>query len=246
MTKANSSPESAARVFDPAHAPGSPPHILIVDDDTRLRQLLKKYLSDNGFRVTTAENAATARARLDSLAFDLIILDVMMPGESGTELTASLRGHNQVPILLLTARAESGDRIAGLECGADDYLTKPFEPHELVLRVRAILRRVPKEDEVPEEVRFGAFCFHMTRDELYKGAARIHLTGTEAGLLKALATNAGVPLSREELRKQGRIPGNTRTVDVQVARLRRKIETDPKAPQYLQTARGRGYLLRID
>lgn len=246
MTKANSNPESGVEAFDPAPAPGELPHILIVDDDTRLRQLLKKYLSDNGFRVTTAEDAADARARLGSLAFDLIILDVMMPGESGMELTASLRGHNQVPILLLTARAESGDRIAGLECGADDYLTKPFEPEELVLRVRAILRRVPKEGEAPEEVCFGAFRFHMTRDELYEGTTRIRLTGTEAGLLKALAMNAGAPLSREELRKQGRVPGNTRTVDVQVARLRRKVEADPKNPEYLQTARGKGYLLLID
>jgi two-component system phosphate regulon response regulator OmpR len=246
MTKANSSPEPMAEVFDQAYAPGAPPHILIVDDDTRLRQLLKKYLSDNGFRVTTAEDAAAARDRLGSLAFDLIILDVMMPGESGIELTASLRSHNQVPILLLTARAETGDRIAGMECGADDYLTKPFEPHELVLRVHAILRRVPKEKEASEEVQFGAFRFYMTRDELYKGTARIRLTGTEAGLLKALALNAGAPLSREELRRRSRIRGNTRTVDVQVARLRRKIETEPKEPEYLQTARGRGYLLRID
>ena len=246
MAKANSSPEPMAKVFDPAHAPGVPPHILIVDDDTRLRQLLKKYLSDNGFRITTAEDAAAARDRLGSLAFDLIILDVMMPGESGIELTASLRSHNQIPILLLTARAETGDRIAGMECGADDYLTKPFEPHELVLRVHAILRRVPKEKEASEEVQFGAFRFHMTRDELYKGTARIRLTSTEAGLLKALALNAGAPLSREELRRRGQVPGNTRTVDVQVARLRRKIETEPKEPEYLQTARGRGYLLRID
>lgn len=246
MTKTTSSPEPVTGAFDPAHAPEEPPHILIVDDDTRLRQLLKKYLSDNGFRITTAEDAAAARAKLASLAFDLIILDVMMPGESGMELTASLRGHNQVPILLLTARAEAEDRIAGLECGADDYLTKPFEPHELVLRVRAILRRVPKEDEAPEEVCFGTFRFHMRREELYKGSARIRLTGTEAGLLKALALNASAPLSREELQRRGRVPGNTRSVDVQVARLRRKIETDPKEPQYLQTARGRGYLLRID
>ena len=244
--KANSSPEPTAEFFDLAHARDGPPHILIVDDDTRLRQLLKKYLSDNGFRVTTAEDAAAARDRLGSLAFDLIILDVMMPGESGIELTASLRSHNQVPILLLTARAETGDRIAGRECGADDYLTKPFEPHELVLRVHAILRRVPKEKEASEEVQFGAFRFHMTRDELYKGTTRIRLTGAEAGLLKALALNAGAPLSREELRRRGRVPGNTRTVDVQVARLRRKIETEPKEPEYLQTARGRGYLLRIE
>ena len=157
-----------------------------------------------------------------------------------------MRSHNQIPILLLTARAETGDRIAGMECGADDYLTKPFEPHELVLRVHAILRRVPKEKEASEEVQFGAFRFHMTRDELYKGTARIRLTSTEAGLLKALALNAGAPLSREELRRRGQVPGNTRTVDVQVARLRRKIETEPKEPEYLQTARGRGYLLRID
>jgi two-component system phosphate regulon response regulator OmpR len=246
MMKAYSSPEPAPGASDPAALPKEPPHILVVDDDTRLRELLGKYLFDNGFRVTTAEDAAAARAQLRSFAFDLIILDVMMPGESGMELTVSLRGQNQVPILLLTARTESSDRIAGLECGADDYLTKPFEPHELVLRARAILRRVPKEKKTPEEVRFGAFRFHIRRDELYRGAERIHLTGTESSLLKALALNAGVPLSREELQSPSQVSSNTRTVDVQVARLRHKIEADPKTPDYLQTARGRGYLLRID
>lgn len=222
------------------------PHILVVDDDRRLRELLQKYLSENGFRVTTAENAVPARAKLASLAFDLIVLDVMMPGENGLDLTASLRRQSQVPILLLTAMGGAEDRIKGLERGADDYLAKPFEPRELVLRIRTILSRVQAPAETPGTIRLGECCFDIERQELKRGEARIRLTSSEASLLKILALNGGLPLSREDLRRQSTECANNRSVDVQVTRLRRKIEPDPKLPRYLQTVRGKGYVLRPD
>jgi two-component system phosphate regulon response regulator OmpR len=228
-----------------------PGHILVVDDDRRLRDLLQRYLSENGFRVTTAGDAATARAKLGSLAFDLIVLDVMMPGESGLEFTGDLRGsNNAVPILLLTAMGEPEDRIRGFERGADDYLSKPFEPRELVLRIRTILNRIrqapaPSPATAPI-VRMGAFAYYPAREELLRGDIRIRLTAGEASLLKALAERAGEPLSREELLQRSTDCANTRSVDVQVTRLRRKIETDPRSPRYLQTVRGRGYMLRPD
>lgn len=226
------------------------PHILVVDDDNRLRELLRKYLSDNGFRVSAAADAAEARKALAAFDFDLMVLDLMMPGETGLELTASLRKERRVPILMLTAMSESVDRIAGLESGADDYLIKPFEPRELVLRINSILRRVNEMPQTPEpvsdRVAFGPFEFDTARGELNRGEERIRLTDAERELLTALARNAGATLSREELaRLTG--PGNSaRTVDVQVTRLRRKIEPDPKFPRYLQTARGRGYRLAIE
>ena len=222
------------------------PHILIVDDDTRLRDLLQKYLFENGFRVSTAQDAEEARAKLSSLAFDFLIIDVMMPGETGLELTASLRSDSNVPILLLTARGNVDDRILGLECGADDYLTKPFEPKELVLRINAILRRTPDEGVAPKTVRFGDYLFDVERKELFNKDALLRLTQAETSLLTILAVNAGVPISREELCRKADIQGNPRTVDVQITRLRRKIEIDPRAPHYLQTIRGKGYLLRND
>ena len=223
------------------------PHILVVDDDTRLRELLRKYLSENGFRVSAAANAAEARQSLASFDFDLMVLDVMMPGESGLELTASLRKEHRVPILMLTSMSESGDRIAGLERGADDYLTKPFEPRELLLRINSILRRVNEKPQAPpsapETLAFGPFRFDLASGELTRGPERIRLTDAERTLLQALARSFGATLSREDLaRLTG--PGNSaRTIDVQVTRLRRKIEPDPKFPRYLQTARGRGYRL---
>ncbi len=220
------------------------PHILVVDDDRRLRELLRKYLSDNGHRVTTASDAAGARARLKSLTFDLLVLDVMMPGESGLELTRSLRRESQVPILLLTAMGEADDRIAGLEYGADDYLPKPFEPRELLLRIAGILRRAGAPVEAPSEVRFGDFAFHIGRAELRRGGEPMQLTSGEAALLKVFALNPGTTLSRERLSSESRQGGNVRTVDVQIARLRRKIEPDPKAPRFLQTVWGAGYVLR--
>lgn len=223
------------------------PHILVVDDDTRLRELLRKYLMDNGFVVTTARDAADARAKLSALRFDLVVLDVMMPGESGLELTQSLRRERTAPVLLLTARGEPGDRIAGLEAGADDYLAKPFEPRELVLRLYSILRRNPApESRLPREIRLGSAVYDPTRDELRRGDQVIRLTTAEASLLKVLAEHAGETLTREELTEKSRIEGNARAVDVQVTRLRRKIEDDPRNPRYLHTVRGEGYVLRPD
>ena len=223
-----------------------PPHILVVDDDRRLRDLLRKYLADNGFRVTTAENAAAARARLAGLAFDMIVLDVMMPGESGLELTESLRRDSGVPILLLTAMGDADDRIAGLESGADDYLPKPFEPRELLLRIGGILRRAGPVPPAEPEVRFGEFCFDLERGALRRRDEPVRLTSGEAGLLGIFALNPGVTLTRERLGRESRLGANPRTIDVQIARLRRKIEADPKAPRYLQTVWGAGYVLRAD
>lgn len=224
------------------------PHILVVDDDKRLRELLRRYLAEHGFRVTTAGNAAEAWARLESLAFDLIVLDVMMPGQNGLEFTAALRSKNQVPVLMLTAMGEAEHRIKGLEHGADDYLSKPFEPRELVLRIGRILARIPPPapSEAITAVRLGPFVFDLQREELSREGKPIKLTESEARLLKVLASHAGQPLSRERLATDSQLSGNTRTVDVQVTRLRRKFESDPKLPRYLQTVRGKGYLLRPD
>jgi two-component system, OmpR family, phosphate regulon response regulator OmpR len=222
------------------------PHLLVVDDDARIRSLLSQYLMTSGFRVTTAGDAAEARQKLESLAFDLLVLDVMMPGESGFDLTQDLKGRSAVPILLLTAMAEPEDRIAGLERGADDYLAKPFEPRELVLRIRNILQRAPILREERREVRLGACRFDLARNELFRGGELVHLTAAETALLAVLAGKAGEPLTREALSEQAQFSGNVRTVDVQMTRLRRKIEKDPKFPRYLQTVRGTGYVLRPD
>ena len=223
-------------------------HLLVIDDDARLRDLLRRYLVEAGFRVTTASDAADARQKLQSLAFDLLIVDVMMPGESGLELTERLRQTNTVPILLLTAMAEPVNRIDGLERGADDYLTKPFEPRELVLRIRNILARaVPPAPPAPiEELRLGALRFDLKRNTLYRGEDMVHLTEAETALLAALARQPGEPVSREALSLEAQCSGNLRTVDVQMTRLRRKIERDPKFPRYLQTVRGTGYVLKPD
>lgn len=224
-------------------------HILVVDDDTRLRSLLDKYLFENGFLVSTAGSAAEARAKLEVLSFDLIVLDIMMPGQDGLSFTIELRGTKAaVPILLLTARDEQGDRIAGFEAGADDYLAKPFEPRELVLRINSILRRMmaPPPTVGESVVRMGAVTYHPGRNELRRGAALIRLTTAEANLLRVLSQNPGITLSREDLTERGRIDGNARAVDVQVTRLRRKIEDDPREPRYLHTVRGEGYVLRPD
>jgi two-component system, OmpR family, phosphate regulon response regulator OmpR len=230
-----------------AETAAEPPHILVVDDDKRLRELLRKYLTEQGFRVTVATDAGDARRKLEGLAFDLIVLDIMMPGESGLELTRALREKNGVPILLLTAMGEPEDRIAGLETGADDYLAKPFEPRELVLRIRTILRRVPTEQvAVRRELRFGGFSFDLDRRALRRGGQEIRLTAGEAELLAALAAAPGQALSREQLGQQSDPAGGSRMVDVQMTRLRRKIESDPRFPRYLQTVRGRGYMLQPD
>jgi len=223
------------------------PHLLVVDDDERLRGLLRRYLADNGFRITLAADAAEARLKLKSLDYDLAIVDVMMPGENGFELTASLKAERRVPILLLTAMAEAESRIHGLEQGADDYLAKPFEPRELVLRIRNILARTASDGTAASgEVRFGGFRFDVKRAELWRGEEPVHLTAAEAALLAALANRAGAPVTRERLAEEAQFSGNVRTVDVQMTRLRRKIERDPKYPRYLQTVRGIGYVLKPD
>jgi two-component system phosphate regulon response regulator OmpR len=225
------------------------PHVLVVDDDTRLRELLRKYLSDNGYLVVTASDAADARAKLAALAVDVMVVDVMMPGdEDGFALTRSLRREGGPPILLLTAMGEVDDRIHGLESGADDYLTKPFEPRELLLRLGSILRRRPAEPVAgaPRLLGLGAFAWDGERSELREGDEVVHLTTGESQLLAVLAEAAGQAVSRDELAARTGNGANPRAVDVQVTRLRRKIEDDTRNPRYLQTVRGQGYLLRPD
>ena len=227
-------------------------HLLIVDDDERIRGLLQKYLIRSGFLVTAARDAAHARRILSGLEFDLIVLDVMMPGEDGISLTRDLRARMSTPVLLLTAKGETADRIAGLEAGADDYLAKPFEPKELLLRINAILRRTPNPVEVkmPKSLQLGAVRYDVDRGEMWRGDALVRLTATEAALMRILAANPGEPVSRMQLvddlgRGTGRDGGQAqeRAVDVQITRLRRKFENDPKMPRYLQTVRGAGYML---
>jgi two-component system phosphate regulon response regulator OmpR len=220
-------------------------HILVVDDDTRIRTLLQRFLSTNGYRVTMASDAAEARTHLKNFAFDLIVLDVMMPGEDGLALTQSLRRTSDVPVLLLTARGEAADRIAGLETGADDYLSKPFEPRELLLRIAAIGRRARVERSALKEVRLGAFRFDPERGEMTRDGRAVKLTGAETALLRLLSAHAGKPISRTELAHRTGA-GLERSIDVQVTRLRRKIEIDPKMPLYLQTVRSVGYVLIPD
>jgi len=222
------------------------PHILVVDDDERLRRLLKKFLSENGFNVSIAQDAQDARNKLGLLEFDLIVLDLMMPGESGLDFARDFRSSNDTPVLMLTAMSEGEDRISGLECGAEDYLTKPFEPRELVLRINNILKRIVRS--APQDqtglIQLGALVFDSQRHILSRNGTQIHLTASEASLLVILAENENEVLSREQLAELSGIAGNDRTIDVQVTRLRRKIEIDPKMPRYLQTVRGQGYVLR--
>mgnify|MGYP002629681368 CR=1 FL=1 len=223
------------------------PHILVVDDDTRLRELLKSFLSKNGFRVTAAGHAAEARQRLQVLDFDLIVLDVMMPGETGLAFAVQLRRTDDVPILMLTAMSEAKDRIAGLETGVDDYLAKPFEPRELLLRVQSILRRrkpsAAPEAEPQRLIAFGPMQFDAGLGELTHKGKRISLTEAEVALLRAFAGRMGEVLSRDTLCKSVGSDVNERAIDVQVTRLRRKIEPDPSFPRYLRTVRGQGYRL---
>ncbi len=221
-------------------------HVLVVDDDSRLRNLLSRYLAENGFRVSTASHAGDARDKLRFLAPDALVLDVMMPGETGLTLTASLRAEAaQVPILLLTAQGAPEDRIAGFEAGADDYLAKPFEPRELVLRLRAMLRRSAVADVPLGRVRLGRLEFDCARGELSAPEGPMHLTGGEGALLAALAARLGEVLTREDIGAAlGMDDTGERAIDVQVTRLRRKIETDPREPRFLHTVRGRGYVLK--
>jgi two-component system phosphate regulon response regulator OmpR len=229
-------------------APAIETHVLVVDDDARLRSLLSRYLSENGFRVSVAAHAAEARDKMRVVQPDALVLDVMMPGETGLSLTSSLRAENaDVPILLLTARGAPEDRIAGFESGADDYLPKPFEPRELVLRLRSMLRRVaPAPVEAPSgPVKLGQLEFDVARGELRGPGGPIHLTGGEAALLGALAAHPNEVFSREDIVAElGMDETGERAIDVQVTRLRRKIEADPREPRFIHTVRGRGYVLK--
>src|SRR5579871_4239144 len=228
-----------------APVPDDAAHLLVVDDDRRIRDLLSRYLQREGYRVTTAKDASDARAKLDGLTFDLLILDIMMPGESGFELARSVRQRSQVPILMLTARAETEHRINGLEIGADDYMAKPFEARELSLRIASVLKRAQPAAAPPtESVRFGPFVFHMSRGELRRGEELIHLTDREKDILRMLAATPGQTVSRLSLAGNGAAAGE-RAVDVQVNRLRRKIESDPANPLFLQAVRGIGYRLLV-
>ncbi len=231
-----------------ASIPDHAPHILVVDDDRRLRDLLSRFLRETGYRVTACASAADARAKSASIIFDAIVLDIMMPGENGFDFARSLREISDVPILMLTARTEFSDRITGLEIGADDYLSKPFDPRELALRLANILKRKGTEDQDTgndsQEIRFGPFIYLFDRGELRKGSELIRLTEREREILAILGRKSGGQVAREEL--TGGSDANERTVDVQINRLRRKIETDPANPLFLQTVRGIGYRLVVD
>jgi two-component system phosphate regulon response regulator OmpR len=218
-------------------------HLLVVDDDRRIRDLLSRFLASEGYRVTTAQSAADARAKLGALHFDLLILDVMMPGESGFDLARAIRKDSVVPIIMLTARSEAESRIEGLQLGADDYVAKPFEPRELLLRIGNILRRAaPPPPVAPlESVQFGPFAFHIERGELRQGEEIIHLTDRERDIMRALALAAGDTVPRQALAGDGSV--NERAVDVQVNRLRRKVENNSANPLYIQAVRGIGYRL---
>ena len=227
-------------------------HLLIVDDDERIRGLLQKFLLRSGFLVSTARDAAHARRILAGLEFDLIVLDVMMPGEDGMTLCRDLRKTITTPIMLLTAKGETGDRISGLEAGADDYLAKPFEPKELLLRINAILRRVPAAEPAvvaPRVLNLGPVGYDIERGEMWRDDTQVRLTATEGQLMRIFSSQPSVPISRaklvEELSRSGS-QAQERAVDVQITRLRRKIEIDPKQPRYLQTVRGEGYMLAPD
>lgn len=227
-------------------------HVLVVDDDERIRDLLKRFLSRNGYLVTTARDAAHASRLLESLAFDLLIVDVMMPGEDGFSFTRRITGQIEAPVILLTARGETDDRIEGLEAGADDYLPKPFEPRELLLRVSVILRRaapVVAEAEPPKHLSLGETSYELLRGELRRGEEAIRLTSTEQALMRVFSRQPNEAVSRMRLAEElGGTSGEVqeRAVDVQITRLRRKIERDPKNPRYLQTVRGAGYMLTPD
>lgn len=227
------------------------PHLLIVDDDERIRVLLQKFLVRNGFLVTAAREAEHARRILAGLDFDLMILDVMMPGEDGVSLCKWIRESSTTPVMLLTAKGETESRIKGLEAGADDYLAKPFEPKELLLRINAILRRAPPEeaDTVPKVLNLGPIRYDLERGEMWQGEDLVRLTATEMQLMKIFSAQPGEAISRAQLVEDlGRDRGQAqeRAVDVQITRLRRKIEQNPKQPRYLQTVRGAGYMLAPD
>jgi two-component system phosphate regulon response regulator OmpR len=225
--------------------PDNAPHILLVDDDQRIRELLTRVLTDHGFRVTPAGDVAAARAAMRSIAFDLVLLDVMMPGTSGLDFARELKSQSPLPICMLTARSETDDKIEGLEAGVDDYVTKPFEPRELILRIKNILRRGGPAPGPLDEIRLGELTFHIGRGELRRGDDTIKLTERERDLLRQFAARPGLPIARHELSTDD-ATGSERSIDVQINRLRRKIESNPSNPVYLQTARGKGYVLFTD
>ena len=250
MSVTETTEKPAAVSSTPEKEKGAPPnddaaHILVIDDDSRIRSLLKKYLADHGYRVSTAASGPDARTLMEGLSFDLLVVDVMMPGETGLELTADLRSRSNIPILMLTALAESTERIIGLGAGGDDYLPKPFEPRELLLRINNILKRAPSDPIAPEEIAIGDLTFHIARGELRRGEEIIHLTERERDLLRVFAKQRGETVSRYDLIEDGST-GNERAVDVQINRLRRKIENDPANPMRLQTVRGVGYVLMVE
>lgn len=220
------------------------PHILVVDDDRRIRQLLKTFLSESGYRVSSAGTAAEARERMVGLSFDLIVLDIMMPGEDGISFARGLRKETELPILMLSARAEVESRIEGLEVGVDDYLSKPFEPRELLLRIKSVLRRTGPETVMPSELTLGRVTFHVERGELTRDGTTVRLTTRERELMHLFARQPGKAILRSDLYKDD--GGSARAIDVQINRLRRKIEADPATPVYLQTVRGAGYILYTD
>jgi two-component system, OmpR family, phosphate regulon response regulator OmpR len=231
--------------------PDDASHVLLVDDDQRIRELLAGYLHNHGFRVSSAGDTASARSAMRGLSFDVLILDVMLPDGSGIDLARELRRESKVPILMLTALAEKEDRVAGLEAGVDDYIPKPFEPRELLLRLNNILRRYDPKESTRDEVRMGPIVFQISRGELKRGDVSIKLTERERELLRQFAVRPGVAIARHELiatstGADGDVTASERAVDVQINRLRRKIETDPANPVYLQTSRGRGYVLYTD
>lgn len=221
------------------------PHVLVVDDDLKIRDLLGRYLLENGFRVTTAGDAKTAEAAMRGLSFDIVLLDWMMPGKDGITFARELKGQSPVPVCMLTARSDTEQRIEGLEAGVDDYISKPFEPRELLLRIQNILRRDQTVGASNDEVRLGPFVFHITRGELKRGEESIKLTERERDLLRLFASRPGAPIPRHEL-SSDEATGNERAIDVQINRLRRKIEVDSSNPVYLQTVRGKGYILHTD
>lgn len=225
--------------------PDNAPHILVVDDDQKIRALLGRFLSSNGFRVTEASDAAAARSYMRGLAFDLVLLDVMMPGESGLSLARDLKATRPVPICMLTALADAEDRISGLEAGVDDYVSKPFEPRELLLRVKNILRRGQAPSAARDDIRMGPCTFSITRGELKRDEECVKLTERERDLMRLFAQRIGTPVPRHELSSDDNT-GSERAIDVQINRLRRKIESDPSNPVYLQTVRGKGYILYTD
>jgi two-component system, OmpR family, phosphate regulon response regulator OmpR len=218
-------------------------HVLVVDDDVRLRRLLQRYLTEHGYHVTAAADAPEAKAALRNFDFDLMVLDVMMPGQDGISLVSELRTGLDLPILLLTALGETENRVNGLAAGADDYLAKPFDPRELLLRIATILRRVAPATPGDQPFRFGPFSLDASGQELWRGNERIHLTDAERSLLQILASQPGLAISRQELGQRSRISGSDRAIDTQIARLRRKLEPDPRRPRYLLTKRGEGYVL---